>query len=206
MNLHRHSGTPEWENTSAGDRNYWQKLAHKTNGLLTPPNIATIIGFIIVLFGLVFLLERHYVAAAVAIAIGRFFDVIDGWIAERTGTKSPFGEGLDAVADKVSAFLILPALIVSHAAPAWAVIAILLPQIVTFILIYFRRKQNHHTHASRAGKYGVALSWVAISGFVLISGLQPTNNAFYVLCSLLTAISVLLSSSALRSYSQSKPK
>jgi CDP-diacylglycerol---glycerol-3-phosphate 3-phosphatidyltransferase len=206
MDLHRHTGIADWEGVSPEKRNIWQRAAFRTNGILTPPNIATSLGFIIACAGLLMLFADRYVLAAVLLAVGRFFDIVDGWIAQATGTKSPFGEAFDAVADKLIVLLAFIALLLTRAAPLWALVLIAVPQIVTSFMIYRKRTNSINVHPSRSGKLGVALSWVAISGFVLHTGIGPKADILYLTCSVLTIVSVMLSGYAALAYARARTK
>lgn len=206
MNLHRHSGKAEWEDIALAKRNYWQRLAVRTNGAITPPNAATSIGLIISSVGVYLLLTEQYVIAATFLAIGRIFDIIDGYLAELTGTKSPFGEGFDAVADKIVVFLVLLALITTQAAPLWAVTIIAVPQIITVFVVRKKRKQNIQSHPSVSGKYGVALSWLALCGYILESGLKLESEGLYIASSVLAILSASLSTHALQAYARAQSK
>ena len=52
MDLHRTTGKPDWETVTPANRSSIQNIAATTNGILTPPNVITLLGLAIVLFGL----------------------------------------------------------------------------------------------------------------------------------------------------------
>lgn len=87
--------------------------------------------------------------------IGGISDILDGWIARRTGTVSRTGAMLDSVADAVffliAAIRILPAIPVPR--PVWFIIAaIAAVRVFTMIASRMLRidPEMHHTDLSRA--------------------------------------------------------
>jgi CDP-diacylglycerol--serine O-phosphatidyltransferase len=86
-------------------------------------NAVTLTGAMLGVTG-VFLASRGAVsAAATCCALALPCDVLDGWIARRTGTASAFGAQLDTLADATS-FCLLPAsLALALGMPAWVLAA-----------------------------------------------------------------------------------
>ena len=93
------------------------------------------------------------------LATGRICDVLDGWLAEITRTKSPLGELLDAGIDKIITILAVAAFFVAHIAPAWALIALVIPHILIVVIMFRWRIRKRAIHPSLAGK----LSMVALA-------------------------------------------
>src|SRR6478609_9535796 len=105
MKLHRVTGKADWENVALGERTFFQKIASYSSGVLTPANIVSLLGLSMVVFGLVLLLQGQSWAGVALLVIGRLLDIVDGAVAEATGTKSPLGEIVDASFDKLSTVL-----------------------------------------------------------------------------------------------------
>lgn len=201
MNLHRSSGKPGWLEVAPGSRNLWQRTAARSNGYITPPNAATIVGFGLVLVGIIFLLDRQYIIAGILLLAGRFFDLVDGWLAEKTGTKSPFGEALDATVDKIATFLVLFTLPFTGVVPLWALLLIILPQIATSYVVLGARQRQKYTHPNLYGKLGIALAWIAIGGFVFLAGSEVKyDSLLHIASGLLAVVSSLFSVIALQGY------
>lgn len=167
MNLHRIDGQPEWANIPKSKQNIWQRVAVRTNGIVTPGNIVTITGLCVVVFALQQLAIAHYWVAAAALAAGRMLDIVDGLLADKTGTKSPFGELLDATVDKIGTFLTGVVFVISAIAPLWLILAVLLPYIATTLIVFYAHFARVRLHPSQVGKIGMAVAWVSLVGFVI---------------------------------------
>lgn len=168
MDLHHTTGKPDWESRNHKDYNVWQRVAAKTNGMVTLPNFITMAGFVAVLVSLLFISHHSYWAATILLIIGRLCDIADGYVAEKTSTKGPVGEKLDAIIDKIGGFLTLLIFYIAHVAPLAVLIAILLPQtLISGQTVYYLRN-NIHLQPSRYGKLSMAASWLALFGFIII--------------------------------------
>lgn len=199
MNLHRASGRPDWADVPAGRQNVFQQIAAATRGLGTPGNLATIIGFGLVVYGLAELLHHRYIAGGIIIAAGRMCDVADGWLAETTGTKSPLGELLDAGIDKLVTLLTVIVLFISGIAPPWALAALLAPQVIITVVSLKAIQQGGRIHPSLIGKLSMATAWVAMVGFLILAAfIEPAYLAFLVY--FVTVISVVFGFTALTGY------
>lgn len=162
MNLHRAGSKPQWDGVPSKKRNTWQDLAVSTNGILTPGNALTILGFAMVLSGLMYILQEQYWLGAVYIGIGRLLDIADGQAAEYTKTKSPLGEQLDAGFDKLATVLILIALPAASVLPWSLAIALLAPHVAIAAYSAYRIAHFQQLHPSKFGKISMALAWVSL--------------------------------------------
>src|SRR5437764_4120352 len=104
MDMHRSTGLPDWENVSQNDWNRWQRHAQATHSLITPGNVISILGLLGVFLSLLLINNTHYRLGLIILAVSRLLDIVDGWAAQITGTKSPFGERIDAATDKIATF------------------------------------------------------------------------------------------------------
>jgi phosphatidylglycerophosphate synthase len=168
MNLHRTSAKPDWENIPASQHTTIQKLAAATNGYVTPPNLITIIGLGIVIYGLVCILNQDYWLGLVSLAIGRLLDVVDGLVADGTGTKSPLGEIFDAAVDKIGTLLTILVIIYANITSWWIIVALIIPQIIIPLVIFYKKQKGVGVHPTRAGKISMALTWVGIVGLLIV--------------------------------------
>lgn len=166
MDLHRASKQPDWAAVPIPSRNAWQRLAARTNGFLTPGNLLTFLGVLLVLAGLVFIQYHRYSWGLFTLAVGRLCDIWDGMAAARTGTKSPLGEMLDVTADKVASLLALILLLTAHVLPLIAAIAVLLPNLANSVVTFMAEARHIRLHPSRVGKNWMAFSWVGLSCFI----------------------------------------
>jgi phosphatidylglycerophosphate synthase len=166
MDLH-HAAKPDWSRMPPNRWNRWQRLAARTYGMVTPGNIISIIGALVVLAGLYALTIDELLIGCGLLMSGRTADILDGKAAAATMTKSPLGEAIDAAVDKVLLALAVLVLVAYN----------LLPLVVTFLLVlhvvynacivglaYYRQIT---LHPSRGGKLGTAFEWVCVGSFIL---------------------------------------
>lgn len=166
MNLHRTSGQPDWEKVNTATYNMWQRLASATHGVMTPGNIITAAGLLLVVFGLIGLLQSQYWWGISLLLIGRSADLLDGWVAEATDTKSPLGELCDATADKLGTALTLIVLFIVHIAPWWVLIGVMVPHAIIAIMAIAAQLQGRRLHPSYIGKVSMATAWIGLLGLI----------------------------------------
>lgn len=201
MKLHHSIGKPEWADISIPDRNITQRVAASTKSIVTPGNVLTVAGFGIVMVGLGYILKRHYWEGGIALAIGRLFDIADGWIAEYSGTKSPFGELLDASLDKLGTFLSLGAFYAASVAPRLVLLALLLPYLIISLVVLVGLQKNTRLHPSRIGKLSMAFAWLSLLGYVGIRALNAGNmSVIAIVTDVLAALSIALGAYAAYDY------
>jgi phosphatidylglycerophosphate synthase len=123
-------------------------------------------GLLIVFVGLGYITLQHQYIGLILIGVGRFADVIDGMVAERTKTKSHLGEAVDATADKVGLFMSLLVLAVQHMLPLVFVVLMGLQAAGMAILGLTARMRHTELHPFREGKIATAVFWVALLVFV----------------------------------------
>lgn len=162
MQLHRASGTSDWVTVKPAERNFWQRLAAGSGGVLTPGNAITIAGLLAVAYGIRLIADGSYASGLGWIVGGRLADLLDGLLAENTGTKSPLGEALDATCDKLGTIATLVVLIIQNILPWWLALVLLLPHAVISAVSLAAKFQGRQPHPSRLGKISMALLWSAI--------------------------------------------
>lgn len=178
MDLHHTSGRPDWAAVPPAERNSWQRLAARTGGVITPGNSITMVGFILVLIGLVGILRQAYWWGFALALAGRLCDILDGLAAEATGTKSPLGEALDATLDKVGGFIALLVFAVAGVISPLVLALLLLPHLAITALALLARRRSVALHPLRTGKLCMAASWAALSCFILAAALQMTDPSW----------------------------
>lgn len=176
MKLHRAATDPDWAKVRPSDRNWWQHVAARTYGIVTPGNMATIIGVIGVGVGLWLITRQDYWFGLILLAVGRLLDVVDGFLADTTGTKSPLGEKLDAGFDKLGTFATLMVFAAVGIAPWWILIALLLPHAVISIITLLAVRSGRPIHPSRYGKLSMASAWVGLVGLVVIKAVNGVSG------------------------------
>lgn len=206
-NLHRAGKRADWEMMPKAQRNVWQRVAFSTNGILTPANVISVIGAVLVFLGLFYIFTDELVWGFLCVAVGRFADLLDGAVAQATGTKSSVGEAVDAGLDKVIIFVAIVAFFVTGIVPLWAVVIIVLRNIINMTLGLLGKAHHVTLHPSRAGKYAATTEWVAILLFILatVFGGQDWYGAgiasFVIACGFLVA-TVLLGFLAIKDYAE----
>lgn len=183
MDLHRSTGKADWVSIDPARYNFWQRTASRTNSIITPGNIITVVGFVLVIIGLVAILKHYYWLGLVIIAIGRLFDIADGYVAQKTGTKSPLGEGLDATLDKFAGLFVGLALIAARVASWRLVVIILLPHAIISVISIVYNHRHVRLHPSRVGKLSMAAGWLCLVGLVLV---QATHSPAHSPITLIT--------------------
>jgi cardiolipin synthase len=169
LSLHRIEGNAEWVSVPSAQRNPWQKLAAATAGIVTIGNFVSVIGLASVPYGLLLVVQDHHFLLGFAVLVlGRLCDLLDGWLADKTATKSPLGEKIDATFDKISLGLVLIILAVKNIVPWWALVGLALPHVLVGIMAVIALRRGQTIHPSRAGKFGMAVAWFTLAGFVFI--------------------------------------
>ena len=184
MNLHRSSAKADWEKIEPSAYNVFQKMAASTGGFVTPANAITVVGLVIVIYGLLVLVQGQVWLGFGLLIGGRLLDIADGLAAEATGTKSPLGELFDAAADKIGTVLTIVALIVATIAPWWLMLALAIPQLVILLIVFYKRQKNIRIHPTRPGKLSMAFVWASIAGLIItqvISEKEPLLLFTYLL-------------------------
>jgi phosphatidylglycerophosphate synthase len=172
MDMHRVGKRADWQKVANRQRNPWQRLADKTSGVITIGNALTIIGFALVVAGLAALAREHYWLAVGLLFVGRSCDLLDGWAASMTGTKSPLGEKLDAGFDKLATVLTLTVLLLIGIVPWLAVALIAVPHIAIAAVSAMVLSRGKLLHPSRWGKNSMAAAWLSLGSFVLWTALD----------------------------------
>jgi phosphatidylglycerophosphate synthase len=152
------------------------------------------------------MVQRHYGLSLLLVVVGRLLDIVDGWLADRTGTKSPLGEAFDATADKVGGLAVIVAMLHGDLLPWWAALAILLPHIITSILAARAAAKGHRLHPSRLGKIAMAIGWVSLFGFTVSAWIYGADHhSLYGLSCAVAVIGCVLSAYATYGYGTTKP-
>jgi len=142
-------------------------MAARTYGFITIGNIVTLIGFALVVIGVVLVVDARYLAGFLIIGAGRLCDLLDGWLADITKTKSYVGASFDVFADKFASLLALLALPSSSLMPWWPAIGIIIVQTVTGIASTLVVRQKIPIFPVKSGKIGMAVIWAGILGYVV---------------------------------------
>jgi cardiolipin synthase len=167
MNLHRTLGVPDWHDTPVAQRSILQRLAAGTKGFVTLGNLISLIGIGLVFLGCVLIVAEQYWLGGTLIVIGRLLDLADGYVADKTKTKGPVGEVVDASFDKFGTIAALITLFVADIVAWPLLIALLVPQLIISLISFYRKAHRQTIHPSLVGKLSMAAVWTAIAAFLL---------------------------------------
>ena len=107
------------------------------------PNTLTVLRLLMipVFMWLVLSNHRHAYALAVLVLAGAT-DFLDGWLARRTGSITRLGELLDPMVDRLFILAAAVTLYLHHSIPAWLAAAVLLRDVLLWLLVPFLRSRG----------------------------------------------------------------
>jgi phosphatidylglycerophosphate synthase/diacylglycerol kinase family enzyme len=187
MDMHTPQTKPDWMNKRPREINVWQRTAIASRGIVTPGNVLSLTGLIVVLLGAIKLYHQDWLPALLFLALGRAADLLDGYAAQLTGTKSRLGEIVDTTCDKVGVFAIVIAALLGHVIPWFVIVPIALYHLglALFAVIW---AQRYHLHTTRYGKLAMAASWLVILAVVFRAYMpNPITLAIAILLGLVFA-------------------
>jgi phosphatidylglycerophosphate synthase len=185
VKLHIPSKRPDWDQGPKRQRNAWQTIAAKSQGVATPGNALSILGLALVAWGSARLYAGAWVASLLLIIAGRLFDVADGYVADLTKTKSLLGEAIDTTCDKTSVFLVVIVAFSIHALNPLLLAIVVLHQLYIGTFGFFWG-QEYGLHTNQYGKLSMLVGWVAIVTDLISQHLGHNPLAYCV--GLLTAL------------------
>ena len=172
MKLHQPRSQADWLYIEPAQRNIWQRIAATTYGLVTPANGVSLLGGALVAAGLFDAYHGHVLRGSLLIIVGRLADIADGFLADRTGTKSSIGEAVDATLDKLAILGVLIIFSATEIIPLLPALLILLQNGANVILSALARSRKKPLHATSAGKLSTAAIWAAICLYGLAAALE----------------------------------
>ena len=187
MDMHQADTTAEWLAIPASDRTVWQRIAHATNGVVTPGNIMSVIGLVMVVCGLLMLVRQQYVASFLLVGIGRIADILDGAIAHATKTKSPLGEALDAGIDKIELAAAMVALFIAQLAPIWLLTAVVIVNGCIAFVSAMAKARHVTLHPVRTGKLATFILWISFGMYIGYAAFNIASMELGGILSLLAA-------------------
>lgn len=210
-NLHQAAKQADWENMPKDRQNSWQRMAANTKGILTPANVISVLGAVLVGVGLWHIYTDDLAWGFVYVAVGRLADILDGAIAQATGTKSSVGEAVDAGLDKIIVIAALAVFFVTGTVPLLAAVLIGARNIINMTLGLLAKAHKKPLHPTRAGKLAAMLEWSAILLFIMAAVLdaQASMGASIVtaICAYVSlGMTLLLGSVAIKQYGTAASK
>lgn len=167
MKLHR-ALRSDWSEIAPQQRTLWQRCAAASRGIITPGNLITLIGALLVIRGLYDLAHGQLITGIALLLVGRMADILDGMVADYTKTKSPLGEAVDAVTDKVLTIVALYVLLDKQLLPLIIGVIMALHVLYNIIVTTVARQLHVSLHPSLTGKLSALFEWACVGLFVLI--------------------------------------
>jgi phosphatidylglycerophosphate synthase len=167
MNLHRTEKKPQWESTPEAERNVWQRIAQATKGMVTPANAISLLGLGLTASGLQDFKRGARQQAVAKIILGRACDIADGYVADKTKTKSPIGEAVDATVDKISMAHGLYVLRETDTLPVFTTASFFTQNVINTAATAVAKKRGVELHPSAEGKITTLMQWAAIGGYII---------------------------------------
>lgn len=138
--------------------------------VLNLPNMITI-GRLFLIPPVLLLIDKtdplRCVAAALLFMLASVLDLIDGWLARRSGLVTVFGKFVDPLADKIMVAAVLVYLVMDDRVPAWLVVLLLTREFYINGLRSLASSENIIIAASQGGKAKTAFQMTGIC-FVLM--------------------------------------
>lgn len=176
--MHRRplGGGGEWDRVDPKDHNIHQRIAAKTNGWLTAANLVTTTGAALTAAGMAEWFRGKNKRGTVLMGIGRGLDLLDGAIAQRTGTISDKGAALDAGSDKLLATAFIGLAAQNGDMPVAEAAAHGLQQTRIFRESLLIKNAGGEPNPSEYGKRGMAALWLRAGGIVLGKTLEDAGH------------------------------
>jgi phosphatidylglycerophosphate synthase len=175
LSIHRVEGS-DWAGIKPSKYNFWQRHAANSRGVIAPANLVSLIGALIVYLGLLIIYKNHIITGLIVILVGRSFDIIDGIVADKTGTKSSVGEVFDAVIDKTILLSTLIFLLFDTLVPIQVYLVMVIHGIYNICLGAISKTRRITLHPDRSGKYSTAFGWLSLLLFVLTNAVHNLNT------------------------------
>jgi CDP-diacylglycerol--glycerol-3-phosphate 3-phosphatidyltransferase len=207
MKLHYTGKQADWDLVPAENRNVWQRLAARTSGVVTPGNAVSLLGIVLVLSGLAIMSANEFWWGFGVLALGRIADIVDGTIANSTGTKSPVGEAVDAIFDKIAAIAVLVFFVYYQWIPIVPMLLVALHVCANSILALTARIRHVELHPTAAGKISTVGAWAILLVFPAATavdrlGWHSAQTGLMAFGYVLTVVFAALATQAVRKYYQ----
>jgi phosphatidylinositol phosphate synthase len=178
-----------------------RRLASKFVTLLVKspvtPNQLTALGFSLNVVAAVLLWNETYIVAGVVFLVGSLVDILDGALARLRGQATPFGAFIDSTTDRISEGFVLgaAALVFARDGTTWAIAAVFVALVGSFLVSYTRAKAEIEGLDGKAGLMGRAERVVLLAAVILLSpfGALPWGIAALATLTTFTVVQRILS-------------
>lgn len=170
MNLHRTVGGSDYDKIKPEDRNNHQVVASASRGFLTIANLVSVTGLAVTESGIRDIERKDYRRGCAKIVVGRCFDLLDGYIADKTGTKSSTGEFMDATVDKILIARGIQVLSRSEVIPPSVALSFGVQNVCNAVSSGVAKARGIELHASGMGKATTFAQWGTLLGYSAQAG------------------------------------
>lgn len=153
MNLHRANKEADWAHLPSENMSGFQRIAAKTGGIITPANVLDTACLGLFFSGLKDVYQGRTLKGIAKIGVARIGDMADGALAEATKTKSPLGEAIDVVIDKVEIAAAVPILAKRGLIPRRAAAIIIAQNVANTAVTMLAKYRGVEIHSSENGKH-----------------------------------------------------
>jgi CDP-diacylglycerol--glycerol-3-phosphate 3-phosphatidyltransferase len=156
------------------------------------PNQLTALGFALNIVAAVLIARESFVAAGVIFLVGSLVDIMDGALARLRGQASTFGAFIDSTTDRISEGFVLGAcaIVFSHQGRTWALAAVFVALVGSFLISYTRARAEALGLDGKAGLMGRGERVVLLGATLLLAplGALPYGMALLAALTCLTVV------------------
>lgn len=158
----------------------------------TVPNVITVLRFLLVPVFILCVAHAEYMTAFWVLAVLSSTDWVDGFVARRFDQMSTVGQWLDPLADRLSLIIVTVTLVGFGVAPAWALPAILIPDLLLFLNAVLLFRGSPELSVSVLGKIRTACLLVATPLILLARTEELSRGVFPTVAESVLAAGCLL--------------
>jgi phosphatidylglycerophosphate synthase len=157
-----------------------EPVARGFGALRLSPNMLTLIGFVFAVFGGAFAALEIWLGAALLVAIGAAFDMLDGALARVSNRLSRFGAFLDSTMDRAGETVVYIGIAIAYLHSEWlssGAIVAMAAMASAFMVSYTRARAESLGFGSGQGLARVGFAPREVRVVILVIGLLLTHLA-----------------------------
>ncbi|MEI8134378.1 MAG: CDP-alcohol phosphatidyltransferase family protein [bacterium] len=151
-----------------------QSPYHASDKILTVPSAISFIRILLAIPAVYLISNDSNLAAAVVMGVAYITDILDGYVARKTGIITEFGKAIDPIADKVFVAALLIAMITKGLVPMWLVLVVIGRDIVLLVgAVATRDRIGAILPSNYWGKSAILLTIICL--FLSVCGVSHEN-------------------------------
>ncbi len=165
---------------------------HASDKILTASNCISFFRILLAIPTIIFLLRDEFLLTGSLMVIAYITDLLDGYVARKTGSISEFGKMIDPVADKIYVAALILAMVSKGLVPLWFVLIVIGKDIFIMLGVLLSRKKIGAVLPSNYwGKSAILLTIICL--FLSVRGVSQDILVFgWVASTVLIAISFVI--------------